>query len=64
MINEVLLSLFLLTFIIFAVLLWKRIKLYNKKIDFVKLIIHEFKEAARGGVGYMHFSIASGVVLC
>ena len=55
MINEVLLSLFLLTFIIFAVLLWKRIKLYNKKIDFVKLIIHEFKEAARGGVGYMHF---------
>jgi len=63
MINEVLLSLFLLTFIIFVVLLWKRIKLYNKKIDFVKLIIHEFKEAARGGVGYMHFSIASGVVL-
>jgi len=63
MINEVLLSLFLLTFIIFAVFLWKRIKLYNKKIDFVKLIIHEFKEAARSGVGYMHFSIASGIVL-
>ncbi|MBP1449364.1 MAG: (Fe-S)-binding protein, partial [Thermoproteus sp.] len=63
MIGEILLLLFLITFIIFIVLLWKRIKLYNKKINFIELIKNEFKEAARGGVGYMHFSIASGVVL-
>jgi Fe-S oxidoreductase len=40
-----------------------RIRLYNKRVDLGSLILHEFKEALRGGVGYMHFSIAAGVVL-
>ncbi|MEM1598472.1 MAG: (Fe-S)-binding protein [Pyrobaculum sp.] len=63
MFEEILLSLFLITFLIFTYKLALRIRLYNKKIDFYSLVIHEFKEAARGGVGYMHFSIAAGVVL-
>jgi Fe-S oxidoreductase len=40
-----------------------RIRLYNKRVDLGSLILHEFKEALKGGVGYMHFSIAVGVVL-
>ncbi|AET31554.1 (Fe-S)-binding protein [Pyrobaculum ferrireducens] len=63
MINEVLLILFLITLIIFIINLVKRIRLYNMEIDFINLIIYEFKEAMRGGVGYMHFSIAAGIVL-
>jgi Fe-S oxidoreductase len=40
-----------------------RIRLYDKRVDLGSLILHEFKEALKGGVGYMHFSIAAGVVL-
>jgi Fe-S oxidoreductase len=63
MIEEILLLLFLITFFIFALDLIFRIRLYNRKINFGSLILHEFKEALKGGVGYMHFSIAAGVVL-
>ena len=63
MVEEILLLLFLITFFIFAINLMLRIRLYNKRVDLVSLILHEFKEALKGGVGYMHFSIAVGVVL-
>lgn len=63
MINEILLIAFLATFIIFTIFLVKRISLYKSKIDLMSLIVHEFKEASKGGVGYMHFSISAGIVL-
>lgn len=63
MVEEILLLLFLITFFIFAINLMLRIRLYNKRVDLGSLILHEFKEALKGGVGYMHFSIAAGVVL-
>jgi Fe-S oxidoreductase len=63
MAEEILLLLFLITFFIFAINLMLRIRLYNKRVDLGSLILHEFKEALKGGVGYMHFSIAAGVVL-
>jgi Fe-S oxidoreductase len=63
MAEEILLLLFLITFFIFAINLMLRIRLYNKRVDLGSLILHEFKEVLKGGVGYMHFSIAAGVVL-
>jgi len=63
MVEEILLLLFLITFFIFTINLMLRIHLYNRRIDLGSLILHEFKEALKGGVGYMHFSIAAGVVL-
>jgi Fe-S oxidoreductase len=63
MVEEILLLLFLITFFIFVINLMLRMRLYNKRVDLGSLILHEFKEALKGGVGYMHFSIAAGVVL-
>jgi Fe-S oxidoreductase len=63
MVEEILLLLFLITFFIFVINLMLRIRLYNKRVDLGSLILHEFKETLKGGVGYMHFSIAAGVVL-
>ncbi len=63
MVEEILLLLFLITFFIFIINLILRIRLYNRRVNLGSLILYEFKEALRGGVGYMHFSIAAGVVL-
>ncbi len=63
MMNEILLIAFLTTFIVFIIFLVKRISLYKLKIDLMSLVVHEFKEASKGGVGYMHFSISAGIVL-
>ncbi|MEM1806877.1 MAG: (Fe-S)-binding protein [Pyrobaculum sp.] len=61
-IEYILLIIYLSLFLVFLYKLFIRIKSYNTNIDFIKLIQHEFREAVRGGVGYMHFSIAAGVV--
>ncbi|MEM0462471.1 heterodisulfide reductase-related iron-sulfur binding cluster [Pyrobaculum sp.] len=63
MLDEVLIALFLVTFLVFTIKLLGRLRLYGKRINLLSLVVHEFKEAAQGGVGYMHFSIAAGIVL-
>ncbi len=62
-IHEILLLLFLLTFSLFIFSLVKRVRGYGSRVNLAKLVIYEFNEAKRGGVGYMHFSIVAGIVL-